>query len=97
MNEDAFHAIMAKVRAAEDWDDACRAAAIASLVGRLKADCHKRYGTQIRPSRADGNWSQPSVGVAVEAHRAGPAAFGRTDLSRLGQPWQPTAAGNLAG
>lgn len=61
MNEDAFHAIMAKVRAAEDWDDARRAAAIASLVDWLKADFHKRYDTQIRPSRADGNWSQPSV------------------------------------
>jgi hypothetical protein len=29
--------------------------------------------------------------------RQDPAPIGRTDLSRLGQPWQPTAAGNLAG
>lgn len=49
MNEDAFHAIMAKVRTAEDWDDARRTAAIAGLVDQLKADFRKRYDTQIQP------------------------------------------------
>jgi hypothetical protein len=60
MNEDAFHAIMAKVHDAEDWDDARRAAAIANLVDRLKADFNKKYDAQIR-TRADGNRCQPSV------------------------------------
>jgi putative transposase len=49
MNEDAFHKIMAKVRAAEDWDDARRTAAIASVVDQLKADFNKRYDRQINP------------------------------------------------
>lgn len=48
MSEDAFHAIMAKVRAAEDWDEARRTAAIASVVDQLKADFNKRYDTQFR-------------------------------------------------
>jgi hypothetical protein len=60
MNEDAFHAIMAKVRTAEDWDDARRTAAIASLVDQLKADFNKRYDTQIRGS-ANGSRSYVSV------------------------------------
>jgi hypothetical protein len=60
MNEDAFHAIMAKVHAAEDWDDARRTAAIASLVDQLKADFNKRYDVQIR-ARVNECRSQPSV------------------------------------
>jgi hypothetical protein len=60
MNEDAFHAIMAKVRAAEDWDDARRTAAIASLVDQLKADFNKRYDNQIR-SRVNGSRSSAPV------------------------------------
>jgi hypothetical protein len=58
MNEKAFHSIMAKVRAAESWDDARRSAAIACLVDQLKADFNKHYDTQIRPSvNGIRNWS----------------------------------------
>lgn len=70
MNEDAFYAIMAKVRAAEDWDDARRTAAIASLVDQLKADFNKRYDTQIRP-RANGHPRQ----LSAPRPRAAPSAL----------------------
>lgn len=76
MNEDAFHAIMAKVRIAEDWDDARRTAAIASLVDQLKADFNKRYDTQISP-RPNGTRSP----APVPRPRAQPSANHEVDIS----------------
>lgn len=68
MNEDAFHTIMAKVRAAEDWDEARRTAAIAGLVDQLKADFRKRYDTQIRPRANANRVCVPLSGPRPPAH-----------------------------
>jgi hypothetical protein len=76
MNEDAFHAIMTKVRAAEEWDDARRTAAIAAVVDQLKSDFSKRYDSQIRP-RGNGNAAVPRPRTADE-----PAGAERSALAR---------------
>jgi hypothetical protein len=53
MNEDAFHGIMAKVRAAEEMDEARRAAAVAHLVDQLKSNFDKQYDTQFDSELGD--------------------------------------------
>jgi hypothetical protein len=57
MSEDAYYAIIEKVRIAEDWDEGRRTAAIASVADRLKADFDKRYETQFR-ARSNGHARQ---------------------------------------
>jgi hypothetical protein len=47
MNEDVFHEIIKKVKAAQEMDDARRTAAVAHLVDQLKANFDKQYDVQL--------------------------------------------------
>jgi hypothetical protein len=47
MNEDVFHEIIKKVKAAQEMDDGRRTAAIAHLVDQLKANFDKQYDVQL--------------------------------------------------
>lgn len=47
MSSDSFHEIMAKVRAAEEMDDARRSAAVADLVDKLKSNLRRQYAFQF--------------------------------------------------
>jgi hypothetical protein len=51
MNEDTFHEIIKKVKAAQDMDDARRTAAVAHLVDQLKANFDKQYDIQFDDNR----------------------------------------------
>lgn len=51
MNEDTFHEIIKKVKAAQDMDDARRTAAVAHLVDQLKANFDKQYDIQFEDDR----------------------------------------------
>jgi hypothetical protein len=56
MNEDAFHEIIKKVKAAQEMDDARRTAAVAHLVDQLKANFNKQYDIQF-----EDDWRRPDV------------------------------------